>query len=415
MIKNIKLSNKRMLNNTIMLYLMTIAKMVFPLITLPYLTRILSVECYGNVTFVKSYMTYIQLIIDFGFILSSVKDIVEANEDKEKIGIITGQTILAKLLLSCVSLVITLILCCFIQILKQNLLYTLLSLIAIVLSSFLLDFLFRGIEKMHVITITFVIMKTISTIFTLIIVKSDSDILWMPILDIISSIVAIIFTFKEVHKYKIPIKVKNIRISFDMIKESAVYFISNFATTAFGALNTVVIGILMDSTQVAYWSVALQLIAAVNSMYSPITNGIYPQMIRDKSFALIRRVLYIFMPIVAIGCIIYFAVAKYIILIVSGDQYLDSVIILRCLIPVLLISFPSMILGWPTLGAIGKAKEVTITTMLTAVAQVIGLFILIIINKFTLINISIIRCVTEFLMLFLRARYCYIFFEEFRR
>ena len=49
-----------MINNTIMLYLMTIAKIIFPLITLPYLTRILSVDSYGVVSFVKSYMVYIQ-------------------------------------------------------------------------------------------------------------------------------------------------------------------------------------------------------------------------------------------------------------------------------------------------------------------------------------------------------------------
>ena len=402
-----------MINNTVMLYLMTVAKIIFPLITLPYLTRVLSVEGYGEVTFVKSYMVYIQLIIDFGFILSSVKDIVEAKNDKEKIGIITGQTILAKLLLSAVSLIITLILCIYIQLLKQNIIYTLLSFSVVALSSFLLDFLFRGIEKMHVIAITFVLMKAVSTVFTLILVKSDSDILWIPILDILSSIIAIIFTFIEVYKYEITIKVNGIKSSLKMIKESSVYFVSNFATTAFGALNTLLIGIAMDSTQVAYWSVSLQLISAVNSMYSPIINGIYPQMVREKSFLLIKKVLYIFMPIVVVGCIIFFISAKYIVLIVSGIQYIDSVIVLKWLIPVLLISFPGMVLGWPTLGAIGKAKETTLTTVVTAVAQILGLCILMLINKFTLINIAILRCLTEFLMLILRMRYCYVFFDEF--
>ena len=358
-------------------------------------------------------LNLIWYIFNFGFSLSSVKDIVEANNDKKSIGIITGQTILAKLILSAISLVATLILCPFIPLLGNNLLYTLLSFFVIFLSSFLMDFLFQGIEKMHVMTISFVIMKLISTSLTLVLVKSDLDILWIPMLDIISSIIAIIFTLREVHKYKISIKIKTLKKSIELIKESSVYFISNFATTAFGALNTLLIGIAMDSTQVAYWSVALQLIAAVNAMYSPIVNGIYPQMVREKSLLLIKKILYIFMPIVIVGCIVFFISAKFIVLIVSGEEYLYSVTVLRYLIPILLISFPVMVTGWPTLGAIGKAKETTITTTVTAVAQVLGLIVLMLINKFTLINVAILRCLTELLMLILRIRYCYIFSNEF--
>ena len=411
MLKKIRIPNSRMIQNTVMLYLMNIAKILFPLITLPYLTRVLSVESYGAVTFVKSYMVYIQLIIDFGFILSSVKDIVEANSDNNKIGVIAGQTILAKIILSAASLVITLALSIFIPLLKENILYTLFSFIVVALSSLLMDFLFRGIEKMHVITISFVIMKLISTGLTLIFVKSDADILWIPVLDILSSIIAIVFTWKQVDKYGIKIKIITIKKSFQMIKESSVYFLSNIATTAFGALNTLLIGVVMDSTQVAYWSVSLQLISAVNTMYSPIVNGIYPQMVREKSLLLIKKIIYIFMPIILMGCIIFFVAAKYIVLIISGEQYLHSATVIRYLIPVLFISFPGMVLGWPTLGAIGKAKETTIT--ITAVVQILGLFILILINRFTLINIAILRCITELLMLILRARYCYIFFDEF--
>ena len=208
-------------------------------------------------------------------------------------------------------------------------------------------------------------------------------------------------------------KIKTLKKSIELIKESSVYFISNFATTAFGALNTLLIGIAMDSTQVAYWSVALQLIAAVNAMYSPIVNGIYPQMVREKSLLLIKKILYIFMPIVFVGCTVFFISAKFIVLIVSGEEYLYSVTVLRYLIPILLISFPVMVTGWPTLGAIGKAKETTITTTVTAVAQVLGLIVLMLINKFTLINVAILRCLTELLMLILRVRYCYIFSNEF--
>ena len=78
---NNKVSN--VVNNTAMLYIMSIAKLIFPLLTFPYLTRVLSEDAYGFVSYTKTCMNYMQLIIDFGFILSSVKDIVNANGDKK--------------------------------------------------------------------------------------------------------------------------------------------------------------------------------------------------------------------------------------------------------------------------------------------------------------------------------------------
>ena len=61
------MKQKNVLKNIIMLYGMSIAKIVFPLLTLPYLTRVLSVESYGVVSYVKAVMQYMQIAVDFGF------------------------------------------------------------------------------------------------------------------------------------------------------------------------------------------------------------------------------------------------------------------------------------------------------------------------------------------------------------
>ena len=84
--KNLPRKGKGIAFNVSMLYIMNIAKLVFPLITLPYLTRVLSVDCYGVVSYVKATMVYAQLVVDFGFMLSGVKAITEAREDRELVG-----------------------------------------------------------------------------------------------------------------------------------------------------------------------------------------------------------------------------------------------------------------------------------------------------------------------------------------
>lgn len=80
-------TSKTLVKNTVMLYIMNITKIVLPLVTLPYLTRVLSKDCYGVVSYVKAVMQYMQVVVDFGFILSATKDVVNCKEDKKGLAI----------------------------------------------------------------------------------------------------------------------------------------------------------------------------------------------------------------------------------------------------------------------------------------------------------------------------------------
>ena len=135
---------KKATKNTSMLYLMNIAKMIFPLVTLPYLTRVLTVDCYAIVAYVKAVMQYVQIVLMFGFTLSATKDIVNAAEDKQKIGAITGGVLEAKGILSAITAAILMVLTIAIPLLRENPLYTALAFINIVITEMLADFLFTN-------------------------------------------------------------------------------------------------------------------------------------------------------------------------------------------------------------------------------------------------------------------------------
>lgn len=397
------MKEKKVVGNTIMLYIMTIAKLIFPLLTLPYLTRILTEETYGFVSYVKSCMTYIQLIVDFGFILSSVKDIVKANGDNEKIGVITGNTFLSKFFLSILSGLVLVVMCFTIEILRINILYVILSFVAVASSLFLADFLFRGIEKMHYITIIYVISKGVSVALTFVLVRNDDSLLWIPILDILTNVIAVVITFVIISRLKIKIKVSNVKDCLTMIKDSFFYFLSSVATTAFSALNTLLIGIFItDLAQVAYWSLCLNIVSAIQGLYAPICNSIYPHMIREKNLTFIHKVLLIFMPIVIGGCLLCYFLAPTALRIVGGEKYVVASSLFRMMIPILFFSFPAQIYGWPTLGAIGKVKETTLSTVIAAVVQVMGLGVLILIDRFTLTNLALLRGGTECILMAVR-------------
>ncbi len=390
-----------------MLGVLTVAKLIFPLLILPYLTRVLTKETYGVVSYVKAVMAYVQIIIDFGFMYSAVKEIVLAKGDKEEVNRIISNTILAKLVLSFVSLIVVVILSFSIPTLKDNFLYTILCFATPLLSCFLLDFFFRGIEKMHYISVIFVVMKIVSTLLTMFFVKNDGDIMLIPIFDIVSSAVAIFITWIIAFVMHYKIVLPNFKKSLISIKNSFSFFINSIASTVFGAFITIMVGIFIpDLEEVAVWSVCVQLVGAVQSFYTPISNGIYPYMIKRKNLKLIRQILMIFMPVVIVGCVLCYFLAPFILNVMSGEKYVSSAYLFRLLIPVLFLSFPVAILGWSVFGPIGKNKEMTISTYIGALTQVVIIVLLVLFNKFTLVNVAISRSVSEFAMLLARVLYC---------
>ena len=149
----------------------------------------------------------------------------------------------------------------------------------------------------------------------------------------------------------------------------------------------------------------MQIIGTIQACYSPIPDGRYPEMSRSKNIGIVKNPLKIFLPVIGLGCVATIFLAKQVLLILGGEKYLPAVPILQLLIPNLFIGFLSIMFGWPTLGAIGKAKDTTISTLTSIIVHIILLVALIIFNKFNLYTIAIVRCITEAVLFGMRYMY----------
>lgn len=401
------MKEKKLIFNTLYLYILSIIKMIFPLLTLPYLTRILTVETYGVVVYVKAYMSYIQLILDYGFLFSATKNIAIAynNKNSKQIEYILGNTIIEKIILCFFSLIITFFLSNFIPILKENLLFIWLYFFAISLSIFITDFLFRGIEKMEYITVPYVCAKAIFTALTFILIKNDKDLLLIPILEIISNIIIVIISILIIRKLKIHFKFQNLKKWIEDLKHSGLYFLSNFATTIFGSLTTLIIGIVMSSKEVAFWSISMQIVGVAKSMYTPICNSIYPYMIIKKNIKIIKKIQLLMLFPMIIGTIVVLFYGERIMSFIGGTNYKDAGYVLKFLLPTIIVSFYSMLYGWPVLGALGRVKETTFSTIIAACIQLIGIIFIYKLNLFSLKSLAISCNISETFLLIIRWKY----------
>lgn len=399
------LKNK-LLSNTFHLYILTIVKMILPMITLPYLARVLSTDSYGLITYIKAWMQYAQLVIDFGFLLSATKMVVLYRDNPQKIGRVIGDTIIEKILLSAIALVILIIASTKINLLAENYKFCFLYYISVFLTIFLFDFLFRGMEEMEKLSIPLILSKSITTLLTFVFVKSDKDIVNIAYLEIIGNMVAVMISTIYVHKMGYKIYFSNWYKWISDIRMSFIYFLSNFSTTVFGALTTVISGIVLTKSDVAVWGLCMQFVNAVKSIYSPIINSLYPYMIKDRNIKLVNKINKIMLIPIGVGVFIILFFSKELINVVAGLKYFEVSILLKLLIPVFVFSFYSMMYGWPVLGAINMDKIATATTVASSILQIVLLGILIFLDKYNLVTLSISIGISEF-SLFVFRYYVY--------
>jgi len=402
------LSHKNFYKNTIWQYGLQLTKYIFPLLVLPYLTRVLERDGYAVYAYVLSFMTFIQVIADFGFNLSGTKRIADT-KDKIRLNHIVGSITQARIFLCVLLGVAVLLMGQFIQIIRENFLYAILTYLAVCGKALVPDFVFQGKENMAPLTMRYFVSKGISTGLTFVFVHSISDILWIPLLDIVSSIIALAWSFVAMKKlFGIGISAASLSESFRDLKISSMYCISNLSSTAFSGFSTILIGILIaDRAQISYWSVAMTAVSAIQSLYSPIINSLYPHMVVSFNYDFAKKMALIALPLVMIGTVLFVCLANPIVLFLGGKNYLAGSYILKIVSPVLLFSFYGMYFGWPVLGAAGKVNELTLTTIISSAFNIVILILLAFVGWISIIVIAIMRVLTEALMCSLRLYQCH--------
>ena len=88
------------MKNSLMLYIFNAERIVFPLILLPYLTKFLSTDSYAVYVYAYAMVSYLRLVVDFGFDFSATRDIAKEVEERMIRKIVTEVTASKVVLLS---------------------------------------------------------------------------------------------------------------------------------------------------------------------------------------------------------------------------------------------------------------------------------------------------------------------------
>lgn len=344
--------NKRIIQNFTSLSFVQIADYILPLITLPYLLRVLGPEKFGAIAFSQAMITYFQIFSDYGFHLSATREISIYRDNKKKVSEIFSSVIAVKLLLGSIGFVILLLLLLFIPKFSP---YFLLSIFAygLVVGNILFPiWFFQGIENMKYITILNVTAKLIFAISIFFLINTPEKYIYVPCLNSLGFIIAgITSLFIVYYKFSIrPVipKMSHIKHQF---KEGWHVFISTFSINLYSASNTLILGLFTNDVIVGYFAIADKLIRAAAAFFVPISQSIYPfisklvQESKTKALLFIKKIFFFMSGLALFISIFTFIFAKPIILIFSGPKYSDSIILLQILAAIPLLLALSNIFG----------------------------------------------------------------------
>ena len=320
-------NNQQLLSNFISLFTLQGLNYILPLITLPYLIRVLGVETFGLLAFATAFIMYFQVITNYGFQLTATKEISIYRNNKEKVIEIFSSVMITKSLLLLLSFALLTIIVFSFEGLRSDWIVYFLTFGSIVGQVLFPVWFFQGMERMKYITYLNIISKSIFAAAIFIFVQDESDYLFVPLFTSIGFIIAGVLSLRLIKtEFNVNFKLQTIGTIKIYLKDGWHVFVANIYTSLYTTTNVVLLGIFTNNTIVGYYSIAEKIVGAIAGLFIPINQVFYPYLAKkykDNRIVFISIVKKLIIGLFLLSIIFFsfsFIFSKELIHLISGEN-----------------------------------------------------------------------------------------------
>lgn len=376
---------------------------LLPFIALPFLFRTLGATVYGVVATSYSFYMFCNIIIDFGYNLYATREISMHIDSKEEIDKIVSTTLASKVIITILCLLgASVIIQTIPNYREYNYVFYLMMGIPIA-NCFFPIWYFQGVEKMGYMTLTTTLAKILSFIPMFILVRSENDVSLVAILYslgyILSSIVSIVLLRI---RFKVRFVRTTIKAIWNSLKNSAPFFLSRISASLYSLGNTLVLSATCGTQMAGFYDVAQKLIEAFNGLIAPITQALYPYMIKTKNVSIFKKFLYGGTLIGYVAFIVCMIGGDFILKLLFGDVGNYTINAFKVLSFCLLFIIPNYLMGYPFLAAMGHVKYTNYTVMMAGVYYLCVMSVLLIGNFVNIVSVAVLYISCHLLVLLFR-------------
>jgi O-antigen/teichoic acid export membrane protein len=392
------MNQKSLFKNTIYNFILTGLNLLFPLITAPYVSRILGASNLGKVNLASTIINWFILFAVFGTTTYGVRAIAKSRDNKDQLSKIFSEIFIINGTLSLVVSVIYYIAIFNIAQFHSELTLYLIMSISILLNMFAIDWFYQGVEEYGYITIRSTIFKVVSLICTFLFVQHEDHYVIFGFISIMATSLSGILNYFYSRKF-VNLTLRGVN-PLRHIKKLSVFFIHSFVVNIYTNLDEVLIGFLLDTKAVAFMSRSKGIIYMALSFSTAISNVTLPRAsyYKDKNEGEFKRlltiipnyILWITIPLM-FGCIV---LASNIMYILGGAEFLDAGILLQVMAIGIIFAPLSSYIQYQVLVASGNEK---IGLYCAITTSVLSLFLnIILIPKIGFLGAGIVYVISEF-------------------
>ena len=363
--------------NFVMNAILTMSSFIFPLISYPYVSRILLPEGTGKVSFATSLIAYFIMFAQLGIPTYGVRACSRVRDDRQALTRTAQELLIINLIMTALSYTALFLALLFVPRLRaERTLYLLVSL-SMIFNTIGMEWLYKALEQYTYITVRSIVFKIVALIAMFVLIHSREDYVIYGGITILASSASGICNFVHARRFISLRPVGGYRFR-PHLKAVAVFFAMACASTVYTNLDTVMLGFMTSDETVGYYNAAVRIKSILVSIVTSLGAVLLPRASyyvergeMDRFRQITRKALN-FVFLAAVPMMIYFMVfARQGIFLLSGENYAGAVRPMQWIMPTLLFIGLSNVLGIQILVPLNRERVVLWSIIAGAAVDVV--------------------------------------------
>jgi PST family polysaccharide transporter len=351
---------------------------LIPLLIYPYLAIKLGIVKFGLIAFTLNLAQYFIVLTEYGFTLHATRIISLCRDDNEKLSKIFCTVMAAKIIIMFFGFFLYSLIIFNFEIFKSDWKIYLIAYLSVLGNVIFPTWYYQGMDALKNITILNILSKLIMAGLIVLLIKSPEDYSLAILIQSSGTLIAGILTLRLIW-YVAPIKIKipSVQDIIEIYIDGWHLFITNAAVTLYSSSTILILGLITNTSEVGYFSIAEKIIAAAKGMVSPIIYGAYTRInyltVHNKMEAkrLILKISRITFIIFLLGSTILYFSSGLIFEILFSNRYNNSIGILKAMAYVPFLASLSSLIALFVMIPNGMEKKLSQITVFCGVFNIL--------------------------------------------
>lgn len=382
--------------------IITSANFIFPLITFPYVSRVLGVTSIGIVNFVDSIIYYFILVSMMGMSVVGIREIAKCRNNRQELDKTFSSLFLLNTMTTFLALILLLVASIAIAQLREHWQMMIVGALKLVVNYLLIDWFFKGLENFRFITICTLIIRMVYVVSVLLFVRNQADYVLYYLLTVLAIAVNAMINILYSRKF----------VSYQFYRVNPFIFLNSFfilgiyylLTSMYTSFNIAYLGFVCGETEVGYYATATKIHKIIIAVFTAFTSVMLPRMSsllseqKKEEFKYLTSKAYTILISFSVPVIMFVIVYTPIIInVIAGDGYEGAITPMRIVMPLLMIIGYEQILVIQTLMPLQR-DDIILKNSIVGAAVGVALNVMLV-SRFASVGSSLVWFISEIVVL----------------